>query len=393
VSALTLRPIAAGIPAVLTVLALAACGSGGTATSSSGGSAKGSKTVKLTLTDGGCTPKDVTVPAGTVTFEGTGDSASVTEFEVLTKKGIILAERENVTPGATSSFTLDLKPGAYDISCSIGDHKPTGTLTVTGTSATTATADASALVTAAVAGYQQYVAAQVDELQTSAKAFVAALKAGDTQQAKDLFARTRSFYERVEPVAEAFGDLDPRIDARVNDVAKGDDWTGFHRIEQILWKENTTKGTAALGDGLLKNIDELDAKAAELTYDAPQIANGAVGLLNEVAASKITGEEDRYSHTDLSDFKANVEGSEKAFSLLAPVLKAGGDAALVQTITARFAAVNAALAPYERPDEPSGWAAYGELSKADQKALAQAIDALAEPLSTVAAKVSATGTS
>jgi len=112
-----------------------------------------------------------------------------------------------------------------------------------------------------------------------------------------------------------------------------------------------------------------------------------------VAASKITGEEDRYSHTDLSDFKANVEGSEKAFSLLAPVLTAGGDAALVQTIDARFAAVNEALAPYERPDEPSGWAAYGELSKADQKALAQAIDALAEPLSTVAAKVSATGTS
>ncbi len=392
-SARTLRPLAAGIPAVLAVLVLAACGSGDTATSSSGGSAKGSKTVKLTLTDGGCTPKDVTVPAGTVTFEGTGDSASVTEFEVLTKKGIILAERENVTPGATSSFTLDLKPGAYDISCSIGDHKPTGTLTVTGSSGTATTADASALVTAAVAGYQQYVAAQVDELQTSAKAFVAALKAGDTQQAKDLFARTRSFYERVEPVAEAFGDLDPRIDARVNDVAKGDDWTGFHRIEQILWKENTTKGTAALGDGLLKNIDELDAKAAELTYDAPQIANGAVGLLNEVAASKITGEEDRYSHTDLSDFKANVEGSEKAFSLLAPVLKANGGAALVQTITARFAAVNAALAPYERPDEPSGWAAYGELSKADQKALAQAIDALAEPLSTVAAKVSATGAS
>ena len=387
------RPLAAGLPAALAVLLLAACGSDDTATTSSGGATEGARTVKLALGDDGCTPKDVTVPAGTTTFEGDGGSAKVTEFEVLTKKGVILAERENVTPGAAASFTLDLKPGDYDISCSIGDHKPTGTLTVTGTSAAAPAADAGALVTGAVAGYQQYVAAQVDELQTSARAFVAALKAGDTQKAKDLFARTRSFYERVEPVAESFGDLDPRIDARVNDVAKGDDWTGFHRIEQLLWQKDTTKGTAALGDGLLKNIDELDAKAAELTYDAPQIANGAVGLLNEVAASKITGEEDRYSHTDLSDFKANVEGSEKAFSLLAPVLTAGGDAALVQTIDARFAAVNEALAPYERPDEPSGWAAYGELSKADQKALAQAIDALAEPLSTVAAKVSATGTS
>ena len=41
-------------------------------------------------------------------------------------------------------------------------------------------------------------------------------------------------YERVEPVAESFGDLDPRIDARANDVPKSK-WTGFHPIERRLW--------------------------------------------------------------------------------------------------------------------------------------------------------------
>jgi iron uptake system component EfeO len=394
------RTIAAGLAAVLAVGALAACGSddkkSGTASGSSSSATTASVsntsgTVKLKLTDDGCEPQNVTVPAGTTTFEGTGGSGKVTEYEVLTKKGLILGERENLTPGLSASFTLDLEPGEYDFSCSIGDHKPTGTLTVTGTPTKTTQATPSALVAQAVAGYKAYVAAQVEELQTSAKQFVAALKAGDTQKAKDLFAKTRVYYERVEPVAEAFGDLDPRIDARVNDVAKGDEWTGFHKIEQILWKKDTTKGTEKLGDGLLKNIDELATKSQELTYQAPQVANGAVGLLNEVANSKISGEEDRYSHTDLSDFKANVEGSQKAFELLIPVLEERGEGQLVKTIIARFQAVSEGLAPYERPGEPSGWATYSELSKADQKKLAQAIDALAEPLSTVAEKVSGNG--
>ena len=40
-----------------------------------------------------------------------------------------------------------------------------------------------------------------------------------------------------------------------------------------------------------------------------QVANGSVDLLGEVAKSKVTGEEERYSHTDLGDFEANVDGA------------------------------------------------------------------------------------
>ena len=49
-------------------------------------------------------------------------------------------------------------------------------------------------------------------------AFVAAIKSGDVERAKQLFATTREPYEAIEPVAESFGDLDPAIDARINDV-------------------------------------------------------------------------------------------------------------------------------------------------------------------------------
>lgn len=51
------------------------------------------------------------------------------------------------------------------------------------------------------------------------------------------------------------------------------------------------------------------------------MVGGAAGLIEEVAASKISGEEDRYSHTDLWDFRANVEGSQKIVDLLRPQLQ------------------------------------------------------------------------
>ena len=77
-----------------------------------------------------------------------------------------------------------------------------------------------------------------------------------------------------------------------------------------------------IADKLLADVITLERKARTLSYQPDELANGANGLLDEVASSKITGEEDRYSHTDLSDFVANVSGSQTTFGLLAPALRA-----------------------------------------------------------------------
>ena len=98
------------------------------------------------------------------------------------------------------------------------------------------------LLAGAVTGYQRYVSTQAKELVKRVEAFVAAVKAGDVEKAKEQFAAARVPYETIEPVAESFGTLDPDIDARVNDVEKGQKWTGFHRIEQALWEKHSTKG-------------------------------------------------------------------------------------------------------------------------------------------------------
>jgi iron uptake system component EfeO len=163
-------------------------------------------------------------------------------------------------------------------------------------------------------------------------------------------------------------------------------WTGFHRIEQILWVKGTTDGTAALADKLLTDVKALERRAKTLRFQPAQLANGAVELLNEVAGSKITGEEDRYSHTDLSDFQGNLDGARVAFELLRPALVKRDEGTLARAIAARFATVQKGLDRYKRAT-PLGFTTYDELTPADRRAFAQQIDALAEPLATVAAKV------
>lgn len=364
-------------------LGLVACGG-----DDGGGAAGDATTLQVELTDAGCTPETLSAEAGKIRFEAINNGTSkTTEVELKNSDGIILGERENLTPGLSGDFSLQLDPGDYVVYCAVpGDlDRKAGKLTVTGKK-TTAQKPVDPALKEAVANYDAYVQEQSGLLVTRAKGFAKALKAGDTQKAKDLFGPARAPFERIEPVAEAFGDLDPRIDARVNDVAKEDEWTGFHRIEQILWTKDTTKGTEEYADRLVADTQELDRKIRAIDLQAAQLANGAVTLLNEVSAGKITGEEDRYSHTDLSDFQGNLEGSKKAFDLLKPALVARKQQALIDEIEPRFADVQKGLDEYRR-DTPLGFALYDELTDADRKTFSRQINALADPLSLVAGKV------
>ena len=209
-----------------------------------------------------------------------------------------------------------------------------------------------------------------------------ALNYGNVEQAKRLYPTTRMPYEAVEPVAESFGSLDPDIDAREGDVPAAS-FRGFHRIEKALWLDNTTKGVRSVAAKLLADIKRLQALVYTIKLEPAQVANGANELLTEVSSSKITGEEERYSHTDLWDFEANVQGSQAAYDSVKPLL-VQQDPQLAKEIDQRFAEVEEALRPYRRGD---GFVLYNELSEQDKRRLAQSIDALAEPISQVAAIV------
>jgi iron uptake system component EfeO len=179
--------------------------------------------------------------------------------------------------------------------------------------------------------------------------------------------------------------LDADIDARANDVPASH-WSGFHRIEKGLFQDKSLAGMAKWGDKLVADITTLQTKTNQLTYQAPDLANGAQGLLDEVASGKITGEEERYSHIDMVDMANNVEGSEQAFAQLAPAVQKI-DPSLAATITAEFAALDKVIDKYRTTSNVSGYVLYPSLTDADRRSLAAAVKAVQEALSRVAAKV------
>ncbi|MFC4114965.1 iron uptake system protein EfeO [Nonomuraea zeae] len=363
---------------VLALAGLTACGSGGApAAGPSKPAAPGKITVAASDTE--CKVAASEVAAGTTTFTITNGGSKVTEFYVYAPGDRVMAEVENIVPGLTRELIAELPAGAYETACKPGmiGKGIRNALKVTGEHKAL-TADAK--LADAVTSYKRYVKSQSDTLLVKTQEFVDAVKAGKIDEAKELFPVSRTYWERIEPVAEIFGDLDPAIDAREADLAEGEEWTGFHKIEKDLWITKDISEDGPVADKLITDVKTIVAKANAAELTPLDLANGAKELLDEVATGKITGEEDIWSHTDLWDFDANLEGSKAAVQSLRPVLEERAPD-LVKTLDEKFAAAEAALAVHQKGD---GWRLHDELSKAELKTLSDAINALGEPISKIA---------
>lgn len=238
-----------------------------------------------------------------------------------------------------------------------------------------------------VSDYKIYVTENVDTLAAETQKFTDAIKKGDLATAKKLFPTTRLSYESIEPIAELFSDLDASIDSREDDHehgVKADDFTGFHRLEYALFSQNSTKDQAVFADKLLADVKELQSRIADMTFPPEKVVGGAAALMEEVAATKLSGEEDRYSHTDLYDFQGNVDGSKKIVDLFKPQLEQS-DKAFVAKVEKNFATVDKILAKYKTKD--GGYETYDKVKEQDRKALAGPVNTLAEDLSQMRGKL------
>ncbi len=375
----TTRLVVVGAAVAAALTSLAACGKDSTEpTASSSGAGK----IAVTATDTECKVARSDSGAGSVHFAVTNSGNKVTEFYVYAEGDRVMGEVENIAPGVTRELLVDLEAGNYQTACKPGMSGKGLRNTFTVTGAKKAADNASELADA-TASYQRYIRSQTAALKDQTAAFVAAVKAGDIGKAKALYPIARTYYERIEPVAEIFGDLDPAIDAREADLEPGQGFTGFHKLEKDLWITKDVSKDGQIADKLLADVQKIVDEANKAQLTPVQLANGAKELLDEVATSKITGEEDVFSHTDLWDFQANVEGSQAAVATLRPVIDSK-DPALGKTLDDRFAAVFAALQKHRQGD---GWKLYTALTQADLKKLTDTINALAEPISKVAATV------
>ncbi|GHG16213.1 iron uptake system protein EfeO [Streptomyces filamentosus] len=346
--------------------------------------------ITVTAKDDSCELSKKEFPAGHVTLNVENRGSKVTEVYVLYPDDRIVTERENIGPGTKATLTAEIKAGSYAIVCKPGMTGSGIRQAVTLTGGASAP-KRSAEMDAAVASYRQYVQAQADATLPKVKVFTDAVRAGDLEAAKKAYASSRIGWERTEPVAESFGDIDPKVDVREDGLEEGQDpakdWTGWHRLEKALWQDGKiTAREKQLADLLDEDLADWVKRVGKAEITPTSMANGAKELLDEVATGKVTGEEERYSHTDLVDFKANVEGAQMSFDLLKPVASKN-DPALVADLDKQFAALNALLDKYRADKTGYDFTSYDKVGKEQRKELSDGVNALAEPLSKLAAAV------
>jgi iron uptake system component EfeO len=233
------------------------------------------------------------------------------------------------------------------------------------------------------AAYKTYLLDQANQLVASAQTFAGAIAAGNLSDAKALYVSTRQDYERIAPVTRSFGTLESRLNARERDLPD-DQWTGFHRLEKALWVDGTTSGQEETARQLVADLRELRADLEVHALLPTDVLELSVALLDQALTTKLSGQEDRYAHTDLADLVANVEGSRAAFAVFAPFLQRA-DPGLLSEITGR----------YDRFEKIAGalrgsggaYLLYNELTSGQLRQLSDAMIAIGEPLSRVASQL------
>ncbi|MBA2550305.1 MAG: EfeM/EfeO family lipoprotein [Nocardioidaceae bacterium] len=386
---MTRRPLAVSA-AVLLTLSVAAC------TDNSATSADGDGALSVESTADACEVSAAQAPSGTLTFSVTNSGDDVTEFYLLGEDGLrIISEVENIGPGLTRDLVVQAGPGKYFTACKPGmvGEGIRHAFTVTDSGAEVGPSGAvGEQLAAAEESYVAYVKDQAGTLVAKTEEFAELYTSGDDAAARAAYAPTRVHWERIEPVAESFGDLDPLLDLREADLEAGQEWSGWHYIEKDLWppasgytalsQAEREAAAADLVDNTRRLVEQVNA--ADFSFEAFQIGNGSKELLDEIASGKVTGEEEIWSHTDLWDFQANVDGAYVAFEVLRDVAQTE-DPALVETLETRFADLESLLA--EQGSYQEGFTSYEDLSDVEVRELAAAVDAVGEPLSNLTATV------
>ncbi|AZD79973.1 multidrug DMT transporter permease [Pseudomonas chlororaphis subsp. aurantiaca] len=337
--------------------------------------------ITVTIHPHSCEPNALNVPAGPASFRIVNRSDRAVEWEILDGV-LVVEERENIAPGLSQVINARLQPGDYAITCGLLSN-PRGTLHVTPTAESDAQAKARPSMVAFIgplSEFRVYLSSQGTALIKAVSALEQAIQAGDLAQAQALYLPARAAYQRLAPAAQRLGELDNRINARADYFEKREQdpgFVGFHRLEYALFQQRDLSGLAPIAQRLLSDVTTLKQQLLAQSLPPEQLVSlvaRAQRSIAEVRAS--SGEEERYSHSDLNGFAANLETTRKVVDLLRPLL-AKPAAPLLAQIDSALGALDS---QYGALRSAEGYASYDSVGADQRKRIADQAKVLADAL-------------
>jgi iron uptake system EfeUOB component EfeO/EfeM len=340
--------------------------------------------VQVTIHPHSCEPNALTVPAGRASFRIVNRSDRAVEWEILDGV-LVVEERENIAPGLSQVINANLLPGDYAITCGLLSN-PRGTLHVTPTAASEAAARAKPSMVAFVgplSEFRVYLSSQGSTLIKAVTALEQAIAAGDLAQAQALYIPARAAYQRLAPAAQRLAELDNRINARADYFEQREQdpgFRGFHRLEFALFQQRSLDGLTPAAQQLLADVTTLKQQLLAQSLPPEQLVSIVVRNLDNLGDVRATsGEEERYSHSDLNGFAGNLDAARKVLDLLRPLLdKSAAD--LLPTLDNALAGLDAELNRFKVEE---GYARYDSVSAEQRQQIADKAKALAHALDAI----------
>ncbi|MCD5972368.1 iron uptake system protein EfeO [Pseudomonas quasicaspiana] len=334
----------------------------------------------VTIHGHACEPNALTVPAGKNAFRIVNRSERAVEWEILDGV-LVIEERENIAPGLSQVINANLQPGDYAITCGLLSN-PRGTLHVTPTAESEANAKARPSMVAFIgplSEYRVYLSTQGSTLIKAVNALQDAIAAGDLSAAQAAYLPARAAYQRIAPAAQRLAELDNAINARADYYEKREQdpgFRGFHRIEYGLFDKHSVDGLLPVAQRLQADVTTLKQQLLAQNMAPEQLASVIARNMRGLAEIRSNGEEERYSHSDLNGFVANLEGTRKVIDLLRPML-AKSAKPLLEQIDAAAAALDTEL---NGLSTDSGMRPYDQVDAVQRKLIADKAKSLADAL-------------
>ncbi|MDR0193095.1 iron uptake system protein EfeO [Pseudomonas yamanorum] len=337
--------------------------------------------IAVTIHAHSCEPNALTVPAGHASFRIINRSDRAVEWEILDGV-LVVEERENIAPGLSQVINANLLPGDYQITCGLLSN-PRGTLTVTPTAESDAQAKAKPSMVAFIgplSEFRVYLSSQGGALVKAVTALEQAIEAGDLTQAQALYVPAREAYQRLAPASQRLAELDNAINARADYFEKREQdsaFSGFHRLEYGLFQQRNLDGLAPIAQRLVTDVTSLKQQLLAQSLPPEQLVSIVVRNLNSLADVRAaSGEEERYSHTDLNGFAANLDAARKVVDLMRPLLTKSA----VQLLPGIDSAINALDAELSGLKVDGRYASYDSVTADQRKQIADKAKALAVAL-------------
>ena len=340
--------------------------------------------ITVTIHPHSCEPNALSVPAGRASFRIVNRSERAVEWEILDGV-LVVEERENIAPGLSQVINANLLPGDYAITCGLLSN-PRGTLHVTPTAESDANAKARPSMVAFIgplSEFRVYLSSQSSALIKAVAALQQAVAAGDLQQAQALYLPARAAYQRLAPAAQRLAELDNAINARADYFEKREQdpqFQGFHRLEYALFQQRDLSGMAPVAQRLLDDVSSLKQQVLAQSLPPEQLVSVVARNVRSLAEVRaVSGEEERYSHSDLNGFASNLQTTRKVIDLLRPLLSKAA-AELLPPIDTAISGLEAQFAALRAGD---GYRTYDSVNATQRQQIADQAKQLADALDAI----------